>query len=548
MKLFSKKCRVSIASIMLVFTMMLLTSCGGGGKTQSGAKPAGPIEVTFPLEKPETITFMLPGTQTTTFEPSLAKNKLWQKLKADTNVDIKFQFLGDNPSQKLSLMIGSKGYGDVLWGGPILNSFEASKYIASGMLLDLTPYINETLTPNLYRTLQDKPAAWSMITATDGKVYTIPKITDIEGWYLEGSIWINKAWLDKLGLKIPTTLDEFTNVLRAFATKDPNGNGLNDEIPYFASTAHSNMNLEAMLGLWGLSTKNATLDAYVQVRDGKVQFVPTQPAYKEALKWYRTLYEEGLLWSECFTANADSANMKFTSTTPVIGCFTFNQLPQVDYASDYVCIAPPKVPGYDPVFWYHPAINGSNNQFFITNKCKNPSVVMKWVDQFYNIDNAVALEYGLPGEGRIEKSEDGKYSYVDLTVEEKQKLTINNPTLMELIGSGSPRAFTKKDFETVLPYSKEHQIMQNCYNVYKDYITKEPWPRPYFVAKDANRALALTTDIFYQVNTNRAKWITGQSDIDADWDGYIKKLNSIGLEEFLEIMQRGYDSFMERQK
>ena len=42
---------------------------------------------------------------------------------------------------------------------------------------------------------------------------------------------INKAWLDKLGLQVPTTWDELENVLKAFKTQDPNGNGQADEIP-----------------------------------------------------------------------------------------------------------------------------------------------------------------------------------------------------------------------------------------------------------------------------------------------------------------------------
>ena len=44
-------------------------------------------------------------------------------------------------------------------------------------------------------------------------------------------IWINKEWLDKLGLAVPTTTDELYNVLKAFKTQDPNGNGKADEIP-----------------------------------------------------------------------------------------------------------------------------------------------------------------------------------------------------------------------------------------------------------------------------------------------------------------------------
>lgn len=39
---------------------------------------------------------------------------------------------------------------------------------------------------------------------------------------------INQQWLNKLNLKAPTTLDEFTNVCKAFTNNDPDGNGKPD--------------------------------------------------------------------------------------------------------------------------------------------------------------------------------------------------------------------------------------------------------------------------------------------------------------------------------
>jgi putative aldouronate transport system substrate-binding protein len=545
MKTFLKHSGICLALAVAV----CLSSCASdskdmGSKTAgTGSAAAASTDVVFPLETPASVEFMVSGTQTTTFADSIKNNKLWQKFKTDTNVDITFRFLGDTASEKLALLVNSGSYGDVLWGGPVLNSVEASKYIAAGVFTDLTPFINEKVTPNLAGVLADKPMAKKMITATDGKIYTIPKITDVDGQFLESPIWINKKWLDKLGLPIPKTLDELTAALRAFGTQDPNGNGTDDEIAYLASTSHSFLNLEAMMGMWGLATKSGTNDSFVQVKNGKVLFVPITDAYKESLKWYRLLYKEGLLWPECFTANSSTTAMKLTSTVPVVGCFTNNSLPSTDYSGDYVCIAPPKVTGYETCWYYHPAINGSNNQFFITDKCKNLAVVMKWADQLFTLDNAIAFEEGLPGEGRIEMDAEGKYTYKTLTNAETSKLSLEAPTLYSLMGN-SARALTAKDYASRLPLSKSETVMQSCFNIYKNAVTTEIWPRPYLTPEDANKAYSTTTDIFYQVSTQRAKWVTGQGDIDKDWDAYLKKINSLGLEEFIAIFQKSYDTFI----
>ena len=75
-----------------------------------------------------------------------------------------------------------------------------------------------------------------MITAPDGHIYSFPWIEELgagkESIHSVNDFpWINVEWLNKLGLKMPTTTEELKQVLIAFKTKDPNGNGKADEIP-----------------------------------------------------------------------------------------------------------------------------------------------------------------------------------------------------------------------------------------------------------------------------------------------------------------------------
>ena len=49
----------------------------------------------------------------------------------------------------------------------------------------------------------------------------------------EGIMFINKEWLDNVGMDVPTNIDEFYEVMKAFHDQDANGNGdANDEIPF----------------------------------------------------------------------------------------------------------------------------------------------------------------------------------------------------------------------------------------------------------------------------------------------------------------------------
>ncbi len=41
-----------------------------------------------------------------------------------------------------------------------------------------------------------------------------------------------------------------------------------------------------------------------------------------------------------------------------------------------------------------------------------------------------------------------------------------------------------------------------------------------------------------------ASWITGASDIDADWESYLQQLSDMKLDRMVEIYQTAYDRYM----
>lgn len=534
-----------ISLILLVTTLFSTISCltGCGNNSGAGSKVIEG-DIVFPLEEEVTITFMVRGTEDTSFKTKIAENKLWKRLKEESNVNIEFIFLGTEPEQKLTLLINSGNYGDVLVGGPVLNAISASRYFASGIFQDLTDYVNEDYMPNLMKLINDDPEIKSMISSADGKIYTLPQINGLEGSPLESPIWINKAWLDKLGLGIPTTIDEFTAVLRAFKTGDPNGNGVQDEIPYLVSTANEFYSLEAIYGCWGMAFKNGELDGFCGIKDGKVYFGPTQEAYKEAVAYQAMLYQEGLMWSEVFTASASTASAKLTSDRCVVGCFTSNTIPKSTYQEEYVCLVPPKVEGYEACWYVNPSLTAAKDRFYVTDKCKNVGVVMKFMDYFYEFENAFELQYGAESEGRWYMDENGNRVLIDnLTPEESNRIDTEYPTILDMVERFT-NAITKEDYKTVI--SKNFVSYKTAWDTYGNAgaLNDEIWPRPYYLNEDANKIYRLTTDIFYHVNTYRARWITGEADINKEWDEYINKLEDLDVNEMVSIMQRAYDSYL----
>ena len=88
------------------------------------------------------------------------------------------------------------------------------KYASQGMLIPLEDMIDEYM-PNLKKILDENPQYRKQITAPDGHIYSLPTINELnptthDKWF------INKTWLDNLGLEVPTTKEELEQVLLAF--------------------------------------------------------------------------------------------------------------------------------------------------------------------------------------------------------------------------------------------------------------------------------------------------------------------------------------------
>ena len=107
-----------------------------------------------------------------------------------------------------------------------------------------------------------------------------------------------------------------------------------------------------------------------------------------------------------------------------------------------------------------------------------------------------------------------------------------------------PIALTAGDYdEGRLVKSGASLNTQAAYDVYKDYLNDEIWPRPYFGSDVSTRLGELRTDIFSLVNQKKADWITGNSDINAEWDAYCASLEKMGVAELVELMQGAYDNY-----
>lgn len=125
----------------------------------------------------------------------------------------------------------------------------------------------------------------------DGKTYMIPRQTylNTDQWAIERAIVVRKDWMEKLGLKAPTTYEEYLNLFKAFAQKDPDGNGKNDTVGLTFRT-----NTSMLLPIAGGTFPNLINSSWVK-EDGKYIPYYASPKMKEAVKQLRQMYSEGAI-------------------------------------------------------------------------------------------------------------------------------------------------------------------------------------------------------------------------------------------------------------
>jgi len=151
----------------------------------------------------------------------------YQHLEEITNIHINWICMsGDNYQPYVNLMWASGDIPDMMRG---LSGTDFATYAAQGQFFPINSMWEEYM-PNLMAILDVHPEIGRRLQMPDGNVYAF---TGIQGGVIQATsgAWIYQPWLDKLGLAMPTEIEEFVNVLTAFKEQDPNGNGKADEIP-----------------------------------------------------------------------------------------------------------------------------------------------------------------------------------------------------------------------------------------------------------------------------------------------------------------------------
>ncbi|RAV02322.1 extracellular solute-binding protein [Paenibacillus sp. YN15] len=370
------------------------TACGGSSGDEAGgaASPAASATVAA----------------TSGPKPELKALMRWMKddyntypvakmLEEKTGYKVMYDMLpADKPADKLNLLIASsEPYDLISVGGD--NTFKAlyADYAQKGALVDLTPLIDK-YGPNIKKAISQK--SFDAIKV-NGKIFAIPHTTSVT---VGSDLMIRKDWLDKLGLPVPTTLDELTNVLKQFKDKDPGGNGSNN-LPL--SLRGDAPMLDNVIGAFGLS--NAWNDV-----GGKLIPRAMDPAFKDYLTYMSDLYKQGLIDKE-FAINKD-ATVKEKFTSGKVGVIPVNwaDVPTIADAlkknvptAEYLYL--PALKGKDGKAGFGASF-GFDRLTFVPKSSKHPEDAVKYMNA--KLEEETFKNMAIGEEGKHYTFKDGVYS------------------------------------------------------------------------------------------------------------------------------------------
>lgn len=548
--------------IVLALAASMLTSlaaCGGNKSDNTlGSGEMQEVDVAdlqFPLAEKATLTGMTQYPANTESDPN--NRTIFKRLQEKTNVEIEWKAIqGDQWGEKITLamadtntltdFIFSAGFGDN----------DLLRYADQGVIIPLEDYIDAYM-PNLKAVFDKYPEYRKMSTDTNGHIWALPWIEQLgsEKTAIQAvgdMSFINKKWLDFLGLEIPTTVDEFEQVLIAFrdhASELQAEFGIDGSIiPMSCIVNDGNQDPAILINGFGEGYGDCDQGRHIAVTDDKkVICTATQEGFKDGIAWLHKLYEEGLIDPEAFTQEWSTYVSKGKSGRYGV-CFSWDNANIIDDFNGWV-----PLPALTADVRNITPENGSFTSGYDRGRCvvtavaKNPALVCAWLDQMYDPFQSPQNNWGTYGE-------DDDF---DIFVLGKNE---NGDDMLQHAPLGDASPVEVREAESV---NGPLAILDEYYGVYvtcpddaqyrldwiKDYYTpdmntKYVYPNVFMSQEDTEELSNLQTDITKTINAKRSDWIMNGF-TDADWDEYIKSLDAYGLKDMLAIFQKYLDAYYE---
>ncbi|MBW7453691.1 extracellular solute-binding protein [Paenibacillus sepulcri] len=230
-------------------------------------------------------------------------NPMSRWLRDNMGVTLKYKWLltdqNDALATKIRLALASgEELPDVLY---ISDTVLMNELIDAGRLEPIDEAYEKYATNRMRESYEKNPEVWRYVEK-DGKKWGLPQISD--GIVGDPIMWVRQDWLDAVGMKAPTTLEEVEATLAAFKQKYP------DKTPLAFSGKNG---LAGYMGDVHFMFGQTQPYIWDKGEDGKLRYGAVQPTVKDGLLKLKDFYASGYIHPEFGAHDEQKAASLFTS-------------------------------------------------------------------------------------------------------------------------------------------------------------------------------------------------------------------------------------------
>lgn len=472
-----------------------------------------------------------------------------QNMAKEAGVTLEIEQISGGWNEIKSTLLAGGEIPDLIIGKDAIVSSDIAQF--KNLFADMSGLIDD-YAPNIQKAFEAHPELAYLATTDNGEIYGIPKYQRY--WprtYLRQMI--NVEWLNNLDLEIPTTFDEFYDVLKAFKDLDANGDGdPNNEIPMdFAAGAAASSIYQIPWALtllcgYGIPV-TAISDTGWYLDDGEVKNIYVAPEYHELIQFLSKCWKDGLINPEVFTV--DYATYAAKSRTGLVG-YTLgwdisDRMGAPDLVKQYEVIAPiiPSNDYADKAVWetsYY-TLNYACPTAVMSEACENKEAAMRFLNLFYSDTYAMQVLFGSLGEC-ISDNGDGTYSVLPPSDPNM------DPGTWKFTNAHADYGCLYISDDIQLTLSTDMQLintLDEAYTTYVDRVGKDMWPGAFLKYNDEdNSELSfIMTDLHSLFETSFAQWLTTGGVDQVGWDAYLASAGAAGYEQAREIVQNAVDAY-----
>ncbi|GLX68813.1 ABC transporter substrate-binding protein [Paenibacillus glycanilyticus] len=529
--------------------ILLLTACTNTGGTAKNAGEAGTGNAPLPIRVFAQQEMGL-DLETNTFTKLLE-----EKFGVKFNWDL---VSGEGAKEQRQISLAGGDYPDAYWLTTYIDQFSQAdlmKYGKQGVIIPLNKLI-EQYAPNMKAAMEREPALKALQTAPDGNIYGLAAYSDCFHCSYPNKMWVNAKWLKQLNLELPATTEQFKHMLEAFKHGDPNGNNLQDEVPLSGSTENFGVHIIPYLMNGFIYHDDRT---FLGITDGKLYSVVDKPEWKEGLAYIKSLYDEGLIDPGAFTQNSEALRKVGENADAEILGAAAAMHPDIFVYGERSADYEPLPPLAGPHAAYASFVGGGLSpgaKFVITSKATEEEQIalIRMVDYIYTPDGQTVAQSGLEGTG-WRKPEAGEIALGEGVQPKYAAIPNEAGTYGQNSGwSGMAHFYMPREYRDSWVAAKDifantgyERRLYEATLLYEGHEPDEVFPywAVWMAPEEADEAAMLQTNLKNYIEQSTLQFITGNLDLDKDWDEYVEGLNQLQISRYVELMQQAYNDYKE---